>query len=412
MARRAASGAGTLRQKTVTKNGVVYKFWEGRVTVGRDPGTGKQIRKSFTGKTQAEVRKKMQAAAVAVNEKNFFDPARITVGQWADIWLAEYCEDKKYLTRRQYEQQIRMHIKPALGAAKLAELTPAQIQALYNRLRREQRKSVKKDGTASTKEPLSAATVRNLHGAFSKCLNTAVEVGYIRSNPAERVTLPRIERQEIHPLDDKQVAAFYQAAAGDAYCHLLRILPFTGLRESEATGLTWDCVDFAAGTLTINKQLLQKNVRDGGYTLAPPKNGKPRTLKPAASVMQILRERQREQLEQRLKAGELWEAWHTEKERKTALVFTTPVGGFVSHQLIYSHCKKLLRQIGAGDRCVHDLRHTYAVLALQNGDDVKTVQTNLGHANAAFTLDVYGHVSERMQEESAERMEKYMGNIV
>ena len=67
--------------------------------------------------------------------------------------------------------------------------------------------------------------------------------------------------------------------------------------------------------------------------------------------------------------------------------------------------------IGAPDARVQYLRHTYAVLSLQNGDDVKTVQTNLGHASAAFTLDVYGHVSDRMQRESADRMEKYIHAI-
>ena len=53
----------------------------------------------------------------------------------------------------------------------------------------------------------------------------------------------------------------------------------------------------------------------------------------------------------------------------------------------------------------------YAVLSLQNGDDVKTVQTNLGHASAAFTLDVYGHVSDRMQRESSDRMENYIKSL-
>lgn len=57
---------------------------------------------------------------------------------------------------------------------------------------------------------------------------------------------------------------------------------------------------------------------------------------------------------------------------------------------------------------MHDLRHTFAVLSLQNGDSVKVVQENLGHATAAFTLDVYGHVSEKMKAESAARMEDYI----
>ena len=53
---------------------------------------------------------------------------------------------------------------------------------------------------------------------------------------------------------------------------------------------------------------------------------------------------------------------------------------------------------------MHDLRHTFAVLSLQNGDDVKTVQGNLDHAAAAFTLDVYGHISERMKDDSVAHM--------
>ena len=78
---------------------------------------------------------------------------------------------------------------------------------------------------------------------------------------------------------------------------------------------------------------------------------------------------------------------------------------------VYLHFKKIADEIGAQDARVHDLRHTYAVLSLQNGDDVKTVQTNLGHASAAFTLDVYGHVSDRMQRASADRMEEYITSI-
>jgi len=57
------------------------------------------------------------------------------------------------------------------------------------------------------------------------------------------------------------------------------------------------------------------------------------------------------------------------------------------------------------------MRHTYAVISLQNGDDIKTVQANVGHSTAAFTLDVYGHVSQRMQKESANRMQSYINEL-
>ncbi len=66
--------------------------------------------------------------------------------------------------------------------------------------------------------------------------------------------------------------------------------------------------------------------------------------------------------------------------------------------------KRLVASIGIPDTRVHDLRHTFAMLSLQNGDDVKIVQENLGHATASFTLDKYGHVSERMRKESADRI--------
>ena len=79
--------------------------------------------------------------------------------------------------------------------------------------------------------------------------------------------------------------------------------------------------------------------------------------------------------------------------------------------MVYLHYKKIAERIGAPYSRVHDLRHTFAVLSLQNGDDVKTVQTNLGHASASFTLDVYGHVSDRMQRESADRMQQYINEI-
>ena len=119
-----------------------------------------------------------------------------------------------------------------------------------------------------------------------------------------------------------------------------------------------------------------------------------------------------EQVERRMKAGPAWRGWNTVEEQKTWLVFTTEFGNHYCPQTVYAHFKKIARQIGAEKANVHSLRHTYAVLCLQNGDDVKTVQSNLGHATAAFTLDVYGHVSEKMKQDSANRMEAYMRGTV
>ena len=396
LAGRNAAGAGSIRKKTVKRKGQEYTYWEARVTVGFDPGTGKQVQKSFTGKTQKEVREKLQAAAVAVNTGDYFEPTKMTLARWIEIWLQEYSGDKKYSTVKHYKAQCRTHIIPSLGAVRLSELTAPQIQAFYNKMQR--------DG-------LAPKSVRNIHGILTKCLSTAVQVGYLRVNPAGSVTLPKVVQKEIHPLTDEQVKDFLQAADNDEYGILLKVVLFTGLRESEAIGLTWDCVDFKAGTMKICKQLQKRPLKDGGFTFAPLKNNKTRILKPAPFVMKLLERRKCEQAEQRFMVGDLWEGWNSAEERKTALVFTSAIGKNLHPQTVYSHYKKLAAQIGVPESRVHDLRHTFAVLSLQNGDDVKTVQSNLGHATAAFTLDVYGHVSEKMKNDSAARMEAYIEGV-
>ncbi len=417
--KRSAQGAGTIRKKTVQRNGQAYTYWEARITTGRDPGTGKQIQRSFSGKTQAEVRKKMQAAAVAIDDGSYFEASKLTFGRWLDVWLDEYQTDKKYLTTKHYRSQVETHVKPKLGSVKLSDLTPLHLQKFYNELLRSGKRTPKKgaDGkpvkdkngkTVYETVGLSPKSVRNVHGCVIKALNVAIDVGYLKTNPAERVTLPRVEKTEIKPLTDGQVSEFLKAVHADSCAAILRTIIFSGMRESEALGLTWDCVDFDAGTIKVCKQLQKRSIKDGGTVFASLKNDKARTITAAPSVMAILKQQEAEQKQQRLRAGKAWEGWQTEEERKTALVFTTEIGTPITPTTLRRHFKAIAGEIGAPDCRVHDLRHTFAVLSLQNGDDVKTVQENLGHATAAFTLDVYGHASERMKRESSARMEAYI----
>lgn len=90
------------------------------------------------------------------------------------------------------------------------------------------------------------------------------------------------------------------------------------------------------------------------------------------------------------------------------LVFTGATGGHLSSNTVYENFKRVAAKIGMPSARFHDLRHTFATLSLQNGDDIKTVSENLGHATTAFTLDIYGHVTERMQQESADRMQAFI----
>lgn len=93
------------------------------------------------------------------------------------------------------------------------------------------------------------------------------------------------------------------------------------------------------------------------------------------------------------------------------LVFTDALGHHLTKPTVYRHYKKAVAAIGRPNARYHDLRHSYAVAAISSGIDIKTVQGNLGHATAAFTLDVYGHVTDRMKRESADKMEDFIRRV-
>lgn len=384
---RGAQGAGTIRLR---KDG----RWEARYTVGRDPGTGKQIQRSVYGATQQEVRKKLAQLTTALDNGTYKEPCKMTVGQWLDIWTADYMGGVKPSTAFLYGEQIRLYIKPALGAVKLEALNTHTIQGFYNGL------SIEREGGKA----LSPKSVKNIHGILHKALQQAVAVGYIRFNPADACTLPRAEKKEISPLDEEQIATFLKAIEGHRHELLYKVAPFTGMREGEVLGLMWDCVDFEKGTITIKRQLRREQKKGGAYYITTPKNGKPRTITPAPWVMKLLRSQKARQAEQQLKMGPLWE--------NSGMVFTNETGGYLSYRTVYDCFKRIVAQMGTPSTRFHDLRHTFAVASLRAGDDIKTVQGNLGHHTAAFTLDVYGHVTEQMKKDSAQRMEGFIKGVL
>ena len=404
---RSASGAGTIRKKTVVRNNKKYEYWEARYTAGYDPGTGKQIQRSITGKTQKEVSQKLKAATVAIDNGTYIAPNKQTLIDWLDTWLTTYCGNIKPRTMEIYKTDIRVHIKPALGALRLETLSAPVIQDFYNKLTREGREIRSKDANGKIvlgKGPLSPKTIKNIHGVLHKALQQAVLIGALRFNPTDACTLPRDVKSELTPLDDEEISAFLTAIKNHPHEVLLTIALFTGMREGEILGLMWDCVDFKAGTITVNKQLQRYREPGGGvYRLSVPKNSKGRIIAPAASVMALLRQHKAAQAEQRLFAGDAWE--------DGGFVFTDPLGHHLTNSIVYRAFKQVAASIGRPDARFHDLRHSYAVAAIHSGDDIKTVQENLGHATASFTLDVYGHVTKQMKQASSNRMEAYIKSV-
>lgn len=390
--RKGASGAGSIRKKTVRRNGKDYVYWEGRFTTGYDPGSGKQLQRSVSGKTQKEVAEKLRKATCEVDEGIYIAPSKLTLGEWLDIWTDTYLEGIKPRTKEIYTSFVRLHVIPALGATRLEELAPHQIQRFYNALTQEH------DG----KKPLSAKSVKEIHGVMRLALKQAVMNGYIRSNPTDACTPPRVVKKELAPLNETQIADFLLAIQGHELEDLFIVALFTGMRQGELLGLTWDCVEFAWDNLIVNKQMQLHQERGlNSYELVPTKNGKSRTIVPAPTVMAHLKHRRSVQAQQKLAAGTAW-------SNPQNLVFTNALGEHLTKPTVYRAYKKAVASIGRPDARFHDMRHSYAVAAIRSGDDIKTVQNNLGHATAAFTLDVYGHVTPQMKRESAERMERFI----
>lgn len=390
---RSAAGTGTIRKKTVTRNGKQYTYWEGRYTAGFDPGTGKQIQRSITGGTQKEVAQKLKAITASIDAGTYTAPSKMTVGEWLDIWARDYLGSVKPFTAQGYTKNIRVHIKPALAAIRLEALNAHTIQRFINDLGKPH----------GTKPGLSPKTVRNVHGVLHKALQQAVKAGYLRFNPADSCELPHMERPEIKPLDGEAIAAFMKAIQGHRFETVYLTMLFTGMRRGETFGLLWDCVDLDKGTILINKQLQNIPGQPGKFRLISTKNGKGRTITVAPYVVQVLKQHKTQQIEARLKAGPLWQ--------DNGYVLCNEVGEHLSPSTVYHNYKDIVASIGLPDARLHDLRHSYAVASLRAGDDVKTVQANMGHHTASFTLDVYGHVTEEMKQASAERMEAYIKGI-
>lgn len=377
-----AKGGGTIRKRSDGR-------WEARYTLGIDSKTGKQIQKSVYGKTQKEVRQKLTAITAEIDDGTYMDIPRLKTADWLNTWVTEYIGNVKSSTRKSYQDHVRLNIIPYIGNVPLSKVTAAMIQQMYNELQAE--------------KELSPKTIKNVHGVLHRALDQAQKMGYIRSDPLAAVTLLRIEKKQIKPLEDEELCAFLKEIRGSPYELVYFVTVFTGLRQGEVLGLTWDCVNFEKQTLLINKQHgKKKGTRE--YCFSSLKNDRPRVIEAADGVMDALK---KQQLRQQRWAARLKDGW----DNPDNLVFTTETGRYLCNQTVYLAFKKIVRRLHLDATRFHDLRHTYAVNSLKSGDDIKTVQENLGHQTAAFTLDVYAHATNSMKRESANRMDQYIHSV-
>lgn len=302
-----------------------------------------------------------------------------TIKDWFSRFLMDYCPNIKASTYASYQQAVYNHIIRILGDIPLNEIGSEVIQFFIKIL-------ASGDEEAS---PLAAKTIKNVYGVLHKGLLIAYKLGYMETNIENMmIVLPRVDPSEIAPLSNEEIMLLLSYIQGSQYQLIITAALFTGMRESELLGLRWCDIDFHIGTIYINRQLVRDKITHK-FVLTTLKNNRPRTIKPAQFLMKQLR--------------------MAYSGNRQSFVFVNPKNGrHLSHNAVYRYLKKASHKAFGRDNVrFHDLRHTYAVLSLQAGDDYKTLQENMGHFSASFTLDKYGHCTDTMKSVSSQRMETY-----
>ena len=366
--------------------------WQGQYVSGYDPETGKPRRHTIYGKTQKEVAEKLRAATSSIDNGTFQEPRKITVAEYAAEYMTTHVATLTDSTQRSYEKNLRLHILPALGTRRLTDLTHREVQRFASSL-------------GAGGKGLAPKTVHTIFGTLHALLTAAQRDEILQRNVADFCSLPRVTQTRAKAITSAELNQFLDLIRKDEFYYLFFLDIFSGMRQSEILGLRWADIDWNRNSLVVRKQLQQKCKKgDYSYTLIDPKENKQRRIILAETAMLTLQKQRTKQQRQRLAAGPLW-------NNPFDLVFTNEFGRALNHQTVYKHLKRLLRSCGMGDYKFHSLRHSFATISLENGDDIKTVQTNLGHSTASFTLKTYAHVSDQMQRSSAARIEELISSL-
>lgn len=250
---------------------------------------------------------------------------------------------------------------------------------------------------------------------ISMCLNLLCQamkhavypLQLIESNPARDIGAPRNAPTDI---TERQIigAGKWDELINERFpwgnrLHVpLMLMYHTGMRVSEAVGLTWDCVDLERGTISVRRQLVKHK---GWNELAAPKTRTSiRDIRIGGTLVEFLKRWREAQRTVNIwidKAGKITQGGEVAANaERVAMVCTNASGRMVSRNIV----EHSLRAEGVNP---HSFRHTYATRCEEAGISAKAVAAQLGHKNIAITQNLYTHVTEKMKEDAALALEKY-----
>ena len=392
--------------------------------------------RSVYGATRREVQERLRVALAAAETGLPVVDGRLTTGAYLDTWLESVRMRVRPATVASYEATVKLYLRPELGRIALVKLGPEHVTGMLARLSartvvvrelprsegqpvhweaswrgpdgvlRSCRKpteaeahtiaqrSIREDGGGSP--VLSSTSVRYVYTVLRIALGRAMKSGQVVRNVATLVDPPAKARPRLTPLSGAQVRQLLEATKDDRMGPLYAAAVGLGLRQGELLGLLWSDVDLEAipAILTVRRQKPQR----GRGGMAEPKTERARrSLVIPRAVVDVLREQKRRQRLDRLAhPGPAWDADH---------VFTTARGTALDARNVLRSFQAAIEAAGLPHQRFHDLRHAYATLQLEAGEDLDTVSRILGHANLATTADVYAHLTRGRQQRAADRMD-------
>ncbi|HKX69876.1 MAG TPA: tyrosine-type recombinase/integrase [Acidimicrobiales bacterium] len=306
-------------------------------------------------------------------------PRRITVAELLDDWLAVARRKLAPTTLAEYERITLARLRPHIGHHRLTELRPAHIAEMLEALRQP---GANRRGT-NRDHGLSETTLQHTLGVLRTALGWAVRQRLISHNPAEDVDRPQRENREMRTWSADELARFLDHAADDRLHPLFRLAAFTGMRRSELLGLRWPDVDLEAATISVRRTRTRVSYEMHEAARTKTKAGT-RVVDIDLATVVVLRRWAKAQKAERL----AWGPAYTD----SGYVFTAEDGRPLHADSVANRFARLVRAADVPPIRFHDVRHTHASLLLAQGTPVLDVSRRIGHASAAMTLDVYGHV--------------------
>lgn len=346
---------------------------------GRDE-QGRRKRKWHSGyRTKREAREALTDVLGRARRGSYVEPSRESLGAFLVEWMAATRATIRPVTHESYRRIVDKHIVPALGGVALQAVSGARLNAFYAEL---------------MTSGLGSRTVRYTHAILHKALGDAVRWDRVARNAADAADPPKATTTETLTWTPQEVRQFLAHVQGDRLYALWLLTATTGMRRAELLGLRWQDVDLEAGHVSIRQTRVPVGSRAQS---SEPKTAKGRRrIDLDAATVAALREHRRRQAEERL-------AWRPAYE-DADLVFCRENGTGIDPSWLSKAFPSRARAAGNPRIRLHDLRHTWATLALEAGVHPKIVSERLGHSTVAFTLDRYSHAIPALEKEAGERV--------